>query len=230
MNVFQKMGVRIADFGKWFAGAVKSVIGLAIRVEKILKSEKPSRSPSSPASPPSSPTSKPSSRPPRPRSPPTASTSPPTRRSTPSSSPSSTISGSSPPSSSRPSPSSKRISCHSCHPEGRRQTGASAPPRLICSCHRCCCSCCCCHPEGRPSDPKDPRLLRLRPCTQASGRSQNSIRCRLRFVSGHEFTRAESRPKKRGLEPPRAAVLRSRTTEKATGFSPWNSAKREEGL
>jgi len=45
MNVFQKLGVKIADFGKWFAGAVKSVIGLALRVEKILKSEKPLEQP-----------------------------------------------------------------------------------------------------------------------------------------------------------------------------------------
>ncbi|MGA7521916.1 MAG: hypothetical protein WBW84_05510 [Acidobacteriaceae bacterium] len=45
MNVFQKMGVKIADFGKWFAGAVKSIIGLAVRVEQILKSEKPLEQP-----------------------------------------------------------------------------------------------------------------------------------------------------------------------------------------
>jgi hypothetical protein len=45
MNIFQKMGVKIADFGKWFAGAVKSVIGVAIRVEQILKSEKPLEQP-----------------------------------------------------------------------------------------------------------------------------------------------------------------------------------------
>jgi hypothetical protein len=41
MNIFQKLGVKIADFGKWFAGMVKDVIGLAVRVETILKSEKP---------------------------------------------------------------------------------------------------------------------------------------------------------------------------------------------
>jgi hypothetical protein len=45
MNIFQKLGVKIADFGKWFAGAVKSVIGLALRVEQILKSEKPLEQP-----------------------------------------------------------------------------------------------------------------------------------------------------------------------------------------
>ena len=45
MNVFQKIGVKIADFGKWFASAVKTIIGLAIRVERILKSEKPLEQP-----------------------------------------------------------------------------------------------------------------------------------------------------------------------------------------
>lgn len=45
MNIFKKVGVRIADFGKWFAGAVTAVVGLAIRVEKILKSEKPLEKP-----------------------------------------------------------------------------------------------------------------------------------------------------------------------------------------
>ncbi|MGA8111078.1 MAG: hypothetical protein WBD46_20815 [Acidobacteriaceae bacterium] len=45
MNVFQKLGVKIADFGKWFASAVKGVVGLALRVESILKSEKPLEQP-----------------------------------------------------------------------------------------------------------------------------------------------------------------------------------------
>jgi hypothetical protein len=45
MNIFQKVGVKIVDFGKWFAGAVKSVVGLAVRVETILKSEKPLEQP-----------------------------------------------------------------------------------------------------------------------------------------------------------------------------------------
>jgi hypothetical protein len=45
MNIFQKLGIRIADFGKWFAAAVKSVAGLAIRVESILRSEKPLEQP-----------------------------------------------------------------------------------------------------------------------------------------------------------------------------------------
>jgi hypothetical protein len=45
MNIFQKLGVKVVDFGKWFAAAVKSIIGLAIRVERILKSEKPLEQP-----------------------------------------------------------------------------------------------------------------------------------------------------------------------------------------
>jgi hypothetical protein len=45
MNIFQKVGVKVADFAKWFAGAVSTVIGLAARVEKILQSEKPLEKP-----------------------------------------------------------------------------------------------------------------------------------------------------------------------------------------
>jgi hypothetical protein len=45
MNIFQKIGVKIADFGKWFAGAVSAVVGLAARVEKILAAEKPLEKP-----------------------------------------------------------------------------------------------------------------------------------------------------------------------------------------
>jgi len=45
MNILQKMGSKIADFGKWFAGEVKSVAGLALRIETILKSEKPLEKP-----------------------------------------------------------------------------------------------------------------------------------------------------------------------------------------
>jgi len=45
MNIFQKLGVKIVDFGKWFAGAVKSIVGLAVRVEKLLQSEKPLEQP-----------------------------------------------------------------------------------------------------------------------------------------------------------------------------------------
>jgi hypothetical protein len=45
MNIFQKLGIKIADFGKWFAGEVKSIVGLAFRVESILKSAKPLEQP-----------------------------------------------------------------------------------------------------------------------------------------------------------------------------------------
>jgi hypothetical protein len=45
MNIFQKLGVKIADFGKWFAGEVKTIVGLALRVQTILKSEKPLEQP-----------------------------------------------------------------------------------------------------------------------------------------------------------------------------------------
>lgn len=45
MNIFQKLGLKVADFGKWIARAVTAVIGLAARVETILKSEKPLEKP-----------------------------------------------------------------------------------------------------------------------------------------------------------------------------------------
>ena len=45
MNIFQKIGVKIADFGKSFAGEVKTIVGLAFRVEAILESEKPLEQP-----------------------------------------------------------------------------------------------------------------------------------------------------------------------------------------
>ena len=45
MNIFQKIGVKIGDFARWFAGSVAAVIGLSVRVETILKSEKPLEKP-----------------------------------------------------------------------------------------------------------------------------------------------------------------------------------------
>lgn len=45
MNIFQKLGVKVADFGKWFAGVVKGAIGIATRIETILRSEKPLEQP-----------------------------------------------------------------------------------------------------------------------------------------------------------------------------------------
>ncbi len=45
MNIMKKIGVKIADFGKWLAGEIKSVVGLALRIEHVLKSEKPLEKP-----------------------------------------------------------------------------------------------------------------------------------------------------------------------------------------
>jgi hypothetical protein len=45
MNIMKKIGAGIADFGKWLAGEVKAVIGLAARIQVILKSEKPLEQP-----------------------------------------------------------------------------------------------------------------------------------------------------------------------------------------
>jgi hypothetical protein len=45
MNIMKKIGVKIADFGKWLAGEIKSVVGLAIRIEHVLQSEKPLEKP-----------------------------------------------------------------------------------------------------------------------------------------------------------------------------------------
>jgi len=46
----------------------------------------------------------------------------------------------------------------------------------------------------------------------------------LAFVSGHDFSRAETDPKVQGLQPPREEIPRSGITEKAPGFSPGNMA------
>jgi hypothetical protein len=40
-NFLQKLGIGVADFGKWVATAVKGTITIAARVEKILKAEQP---------------------------------------------------------------------------------------------------------------------------------------------------------------------------------------------
>jgi hypothetical protein len=44
-NILKKAGIKIADFGKWLAGEIRAVVGLALRVEHILKSEKPLEQP-----------------------------------------------------------------------------------------------------------------------------------------------------------------------------------------
>jgi hypothetical protein len=45
MNAFQKIGIKVADFGKRFAGTIGAIIGLAVRVEHVLQSEKPLEKP-----------------------------------------------------------------------------------------------------------------------------------------------------------------------------------------
>lgn len=44
-NIFQKLGVGIADCGKWLATAISDTVHLAERVEQILKAEKPLEAP-----------------------------------------------------------------------------------------------------------------------------------------------------------------------------------------
>ena len=44
-NIFKKIGIGIADVGKWVATAVKDVVGLAVKVEKILTAAKPLEKP-----------------------------------------------------------------------------------------------------------------------------------------------------------------------------------------
>jgi hypothetical protein len=44
-NIFQKIGVKVSDFGKWVAEAVVETLHVAERVEQILKAEKPLEQP-----------------------------------------------------------------------------------------------------------------------------------------------------------------------------------------
>lgn len=44
-NILKTVGVKIADFGKWLASEIKSVVGLAVRIERLLKAEKPLEQP-----------------------------------------------------------------------------------------------------------------------------------------------------------------------------------------
>ena len=44
-NIFQKLGIGIADFGKWVATAIKDTVSVAAKVEKILKAEQPLEKP-----------------------------------------------------------------------------------------------------------------------------------------------------------------------------------------
>jgi hypothetical protein len=45
MNILKKVGVKVADFGKWLAGEITSIVGLALRIEHVLKAEKPLEKP-----------------------------------------------------------------------------------------------------------------------------------------------------------------------------------------
>ena len=40
-NIFKKIGIGIADVGKWVATAVKDVVGITVKVEKVLSAAKP---------------------------------------------------------------------------------------------------------------------------------------------------------------------------------------------
>src|ERR1700758_2862749 len=44
-NIFTKLGIGIADFGKWIASAIKDTVSLARKIEKILAAEKPLATP-----------------------------------------------------------------------------------------------------------------------------------------------------------------------------------------
>jgi hypothetical protein len=44
-NIFQKLGIGVADFGKWLATAVEDTVSLAAKIEKILKAEQPLEKP-----------------------------------------------------------------------------------------------------------------------------------------------------------------------------------------
>ena len=44
-NIFKKIGIGLADAAKWVATAVKDVVGLASKVEKVLTAAKPLEQP-----------------------------------------------------------------------------------------------------------------------------------------------------------------------------------------
>jgi hypothetical protein len=44
-NIFKKIGVGLADAAKWIATAVKDIVGLAAKVEKVLSAAKPLEKP-----------------------------------------------------------------------------------------------------------------------------------------------------------------------------------------
>lgn len=44
-NIFKKIGIGVADVGKWVATAVKDVVGIAVKVERLLTAAKPLEKP-----------------------------------------------------------------------------------------------------------------------------------------------------------------------------------------
>lgn len=44
-NIFKKIGIGIADVGKWVATAVKDIVGIAVKVERVLTAGKPLEKP-----------------------------------------------------------------------------------------------------------------------------------------------------------------------------------------
>ena len=44
-NIFKKIGIGIADVGKWVATAVKDIVGIAVKVERVLTAAKPLEKP-----------------------------------------------------------------------------------------------------------------------------------------------------------------------------------------
>jgi hypothetical protein len=44
-NIFKKLGIGIADFGKWFAGAAQETANLSVKIQKVLSSVQPLEAP-----------------------------------------------------------------------------------------------------------------------------------------------------------------------------------------
>lgn len=44
-NIFKKIGIGIADVSKWVATAVKDIVGIAVKVERVLTAGKPLEKP-----------------------------------------------------------------------------------------------------------------------------------------------------------------------------------------
>jgi hypothetical protein len=44
-NIFTKLGIGIADFGKWVASAIKETVSVSQKIQKILAAEKPLQKP-----------------------------------------------------------------------------------------------------------------------------------------------------------------------------------------